>query len=290
MASESTGLLGSNQKPLPPFHLHVEMFRCIGLSVGLLMVAVGWVVTKLFVWGNFDNPDRAQDTYIWKVFDFPHTCVFIDFNPAKSVAALMMNFVTLPLIVFTLLNHWRLRVAHSKGEITDGLLKFSECTYIFRIFCFVYFFMCLVNSPDLPYDGPYDTWEKMSGSRAWRHYLYHYLPFMFWQLALALQAWEQSHFHYETGSIPQLPCFPTITKNGVWWYTRLIIVVFIYYTGYIWAHMFYFPWPLKNWTLFAQFIMFFYLFLTTAFPALMAWCHWQGKGGVTPTRNTIEFF
>jgi len=113
---------------------------------------------------------------------------------------------------------------------------------------------------------------------------------MFWQLALALQAWEQSYFHYQTGSIPQLPCFPTITKNGLLWYTNGILVVFIYYTGYIWAHMFDFWWPLKASNPFAIFIMMFYLALTTAFPCLMAWCHWQGKGGVTPTKNTIEFF
>lgn len=282
VATESSGLLGGDRKELSSRAFNMEHLRAFGLLFGMVMLAVGKVLTESFVWKREDTPNKVEETYIDQLFHFPHTCVFIDFNPSKTVAAILVVAVVVPLIAFTVLNRYRLKLAAEKGEIDANgfLIKFSEATWLLRALSFTYFFLVFVNSPDGKYEEGQEDWTvaQRFGNLAWRKYLVHYLPFMFWQLALALMAIEQTWYKSVTGDIPFGISCPTLKV-----YTITVAVVFIYYTTYIWAHMFGFWVPLKASTAFAQFIMWFYIILTAIIPAVFALKE-------TPRYHKIEFF
>lgn len=279
-ATESTGLLGSDRKELTVGPFNIEKLRAFGLLMGMVMLFIGKGLTDNFVWGTRDNPVNIESTYIYGVFGFSHTCVFIDFNPSKTVSAILVILVVLPLMLFTVLNYYRIVLAAEQGKIKeDGfLIGFAKSTWFFRFVCFTYFFLVFVNSPDGEYDPNLETIGDRWANLAWRKYLAHYLPFMFWQLALALMAIEQTWYKSEIGNIPfGISC--TTLKI----YTFLVSVVFIYYTVYIWAHMFGFWVPGYDSVNWAVFIMFFYIVLTAIIPAVFALVE-------EPYYHQIDFF
>ena len=128
--------------------VNIEILRGFGLLVGILMLFLGTALTKLFVRLNpEDDKFIEEDTYIYKMFGFTHTCVWIDFNPSKTISAMIVVFVTLPLMIFTVLNRARIHNDHINKKVSPWIYKFSECTWLIRFASFAYFFMVCVNSP-----------------------------------------------------------------------------------------------------------------------------------------------
>jgi len=277
MDSETTGIIGSNPKPLGKT-FNIEILRFGGLLMSILMLCVGKFTTDIWpsVWGKGSNPASVEETYIWKLFGFAHTCVFIDFNPSKTIAALLLNTCTLPLMMFTYFNHLRITVAYKKREVTQLLFNFSKYTWIFRFISFMLFFMVFVNSPD----------EEYGTTLGWEHYLLHYIPFMLWQLAQALMAVEQTCFNYQMNNIAH-----GIPKHFLRFYIIAISVFFVYYTVYIWCHIFEvkslpgydnIPW--------SKFIMYTFIILSTLIPVYFGYCEYKGLNGARSIKNTFEFY
>ena len=75
--------------------LNIETLRFYGLCAGVLLLMVGYTVTHAFV--RIDEGDDKfieEKTFIYKTFHFSHTCSVLDFNPAKTVSALVIMLHT----------------------------------------------------------------------------------------------------------------------------------------------------------------------------------------------------
>jgi len=284
-SNERSGLLGGiGQQSMMKMTFNIEFLRAFGLTMGCIMIFLGRYTTDKYVWGKDNNPDKVEDTYIYKVFGFAHTCVYIDYNPSKTVSAILLVTCVLPLMLYTVLNNYRIRVAGKSKQVNGLIVNFSEYTWGFRFFSFAFFFMVFVNSPYGEFTDP-QTLQERFADLAWRNFFLHYLFFMFWQFSLALMAIEQTCFNYQMNTIPF-----GIKKPILKAYIIFVFLVLAYYTGFIWAHMFGFPIPGKNNVVSAQIVMYLYLVLTAIIPVFMALCEYYGWGGVTPINNTIEFY
>lgn len=289
MASEQTGLLPTREAKARSTTFNPEVFRVVGITAALVMMAVGTWMTKTFVIGAKDKPSSIEDSYLYQMFHFNHTCFSIDFNPTKTFAALCSVVCTQCLAIFSMLSHERIETQFEMGNASQNLFTFSKWSRWVRVFGFLTFFMCFVNSPlfdpnsEIQYKGPFGSFSAMIADRGWRLYVLHYLPFFWWQFSLALMAIEQVWFYWCMDNIPYKNIF---TGKVLKWYLYTICVVFIYYTLFILAFIFEFSVPLKLNVLWAKFIMFFYLFLTDVVPLVFAYFEWKSMGGSTPLELT----
>jgi len=283
-SSNETKRLLSNQQSVDAYkdEVCIEKWRAFGLTMGLVMTFVGYTLTHAYVFPITDGPQTIDDTYINKVFGFSHTCVYIDFNPSKSVAAILLNFVTIPLMMFTYLNQARIKNMYCSGDHCLAWVNtFSQVTWRFRVVCFALFSLVFVNSPDGEYINSFDsTWAELFKSVGWRKYLVHYIPYFLWQFSLALMSVEQTWYHYCKGSVFDIPKKILLCYN---WATGIVLAYYsIWILGFIFG--FYFPGHtsvdettgIVNNLWVGYFIMYLNLVLTTALPALMSWSRVYG--------------
>jgi len=219
---------------------NIEWLRFIGLSGLTLMLFVGNFVTYHFnefpvidgeetnsawdiLFNGADSNFQEKDTYIYYLFGFIHTCVYIDNNPAKTCAAIMIMIAVVPLSLFSLLGHFRLQL--QSGSKFDAMKARSIPISTFQILCFMYFFLCLVNSP-IQDQTLYDDWR---GKRA---FILHYFPYMLFQFACLLMSVNQILFLTKKDKVPF-----GITKGMLWAYLVVCWVMFIIYSLFIWSHI-----------------------------------------------------
>jgi len=268
----------------------IEKWRIFGLGMSIVMMVVGTILSTLFVW---DKLEIKEETYIMQMFHFSHTCVEIDFNPAKTVSAILILFAIYPLMIFTYLQKGQIGLAYQKNKDLKNVYIFSQGTWGIRFACFAYFFMIFVNSPDGEYTDPTTmSWREMFSNQGWRKFLGHFIPFFCWQLALALMSIEQTWFHYASGNMP----FRFITPKFLVAYCSLTVVVLAYYA--IWVVGFVFGFHIPGHTkieddgsvsnlLWCQFVMFFYLALTTVIPIIISMGRVFGLCGTTKSKRYV---
>lgn len=297
-SSSETKRLLANQKSVDESDAYksdvvcIESLRAFGLSMTIVMLGVGLILTSTLVFPVHDGPEKKEDTYINKLFMFQHTCVAIDFNPSKTVAAVLLNFATIPLMLFTYLRQVSIKIAYNAGDdCLKNVNTFSQYTWKFRFCCFALFSMVFANSPDGEFIDPFNTsYKVLFASNGWHKYLLHYIPFFLWQLSLALMSIEQTWYHYVTCTMPF-----NISKRTLWIYNLVTVIVLVYYTVWILGFVFGIPIPghttrdettgvVKN-VRWGKFIMTLYLALTTLVPAFMSWSRVYGWFGTTQSKK-----
>jgi len=203
----------------------IESLRCFAYFFALLMTVVGHVVTKYHP--NFPPlPDGSvgsiENTFIVKMFHFPHSCVFIDFHPSKMIAAIIAQFFLYPMVAFEILNFYRVKYSHKQGEITNALMTFTNITTPINITATVMFVLVFVNNPEDKNRNFFGFPEDVSA------FWYHYIPFGFYQLALVFiaigQVWYLSLLNKMPFNIP--------AKVG-WYYCIFMILLFTFYEVFI---------------------------------------------------------
>lgn len=239
-ADELTPLTAGGGGEKIKISFNLEWLRVIGLSAGMVMLAVGRFVTYKFnefpviegeelnsAWdimfngaeSNFDD----KQTYIYYLFGFIHTCVYIDNNPSKTIASIMIMIAVVPLALFSLLGHFRLQL--QSGSTFDAMKARSIPTSTFQILCFMYFFLCLVNSP-IQDQTLYDDWR---GTRA---FMLHYIPYQLFQAACLLMSLNQILFLTKKDKVPF-----GITKGMLEAYIVVSWVMYIIYCLFLWTHI-----------------------------------------------------
>lgn len=98
VADEETMLVAGHthtkKKPVS-FQLNIEALRCFGLFAIIVLLVVGYSMTNAFVeLEEGDGRFIQEKSFIYKTFHFSHTCVVLDFNPAKTLSALVMMLHT----------------------------------------------------------------------------------------------------------------------------------------------------------------------------------------------------
>mmetsp|Transcript_4993 Transcript_4993/g.6074 ORF Transcript_4993/g.6074 Transcript_4993/m.6074 type:complete len:408 (-) Transcript_4993:71-1294(-) len=223
----------ANREPVDESDLYkleevtIEFLRFFGLLMSIVMLLIGKIISTYSV---FNDKIVKDETYIVKLFGFAHTCVEIDFNPSKTVAALILNFATIPLMAFTYLQRGRIANHYNENKDLWKVYYFSKYTWHFRLVSYACFFMVFVNSPDGEYEDPQDmTLKQMFANEAWTKFLAHYIPFFCWQLSLTLMSFEQTWYHYATNTMP----FARFPPKALLCYNFVTGVVFVYYNLWI---------------------------------------------------------
>jgi len=243
---ETSHLFGNQNPPVPEWRINLEILKVLGLSCPLVGLALGFVVSLTTVFTSFNFgpihmvcdtcPKDLEKTYIVKLFGFPHTCVMIDFNPGKTYVAIIFIVGMFLLTLFTILDQARLKRDYAAHPCLKNVVTFSQYTWKLRIFCFVVFPLCFVNSPAYdpdPYFDPTDptvTYKEMyaDGEGAWWKFIKHYIPYFLWQLAVALMAIEQGYYHYLMGTMPF-----NFSKTSITMFLGVTLLLLVYYTLWI---------------------------------------------------------
>jgi len=232
MADEETPLTSTpNSLGKRSIVLNIERIRFFGLMGGILLLIVGTFVSNYAVvfppkedpssfWdkvfhGAPSDFDSSQ-TFIFKLFHFNHTCSMLDFNPSKTLSALVIMFHTIPINLFVICHYLRI-TSHAEPEF-DNLKKFTKIATPIQFVFFTYFYMVFVNSPD----GEFGTEEGM------RKFALHYAFYAFWQFGMLLMAIQQCWYIYLKGMIP----FSWTTPSMMWNYIKFMSGLFVVYTWF----------------------------------------------------------
>jgi len=300
---ETSHLFGNQNPPVPvtTWRINLNLLKAIGLLCPTVGVLLGMFVSMKYVFTDTPpigfSPKDMNKTFIVQLFGFPHTCVFIDENPGKSPVAVIFIIGMMLLIIWTFLDHVRIKRDYAAGETClKNVVTFSKYTWVFRCLCFVLFPLCFVNSPAYdpdPYLNPLDptvTYKELydNSQGAWFKFILHYIPYLLWQLAVALQAIEQAWYHYAMGTFPYVP-----SKTVIRIYLGGMILLFVYYSVWIIGFLVGFDvpghtrgqdsgvehdwWTNKNvWLGFL--VMGLYDVLTIFVPLFLCYCRAYGKG------------
>jgi len=274
MVDEETPLTGGSptlgQKVIV---LNIERIRFFGLLGGAVLLFTGLFVSTYAV--NFpvkENPSSFWDkllhgapsdfdstqTFIYQLFGFNHTCTLLDFNPSKTIAALIIMLHTLPCCFFVVCHY--LRITAQTDPKYANLQKTTVILTPIQFIVFIYFYMVFVNSPD----GEYGTEEGM------HKFTLHYLPYMLWQLGMLLMGIQQCWFIALKGMIP----FSWITPLMMWRYVQFMIFLFIVYSWFCWSFILGSPaWDTSTpmGLLLAKTIMYGWDIVAVVVPTVMAW-------------------
>lgn len=236
MVDEETPLTGtsSSGRAKIVYEINIEKLRVFGLSAVIVLLLTGKFVTeKLNNWPYKEDHNSVWDklfhgapsdfeydkTFIIQFFGFNHTCSLLDFNPSKTISALVIMIHEVPTLLFIMLQFWRIK---SQTSAKYNVLKiFSYIASPLQFIFVMYFFMVFVNSPD----GEYGTQEGVN------KFILHYVPYMLWQTGMLLMAIQQSWFVGLSNSIP----VSWVDGKWLWIYTQSMIVVLIVYTWFVWS-------------------------------------------------------
>lgn len=193
-------------KPLFSFTFHIEWLRIIGISAFCLMMITCKLITNFLIFPGGVSADGMQitDTTIYQIFGFNHSYNVLDFNPAKTVASLMLPFMTLPLILYLCFGHCKVYKAWDNGLVSKNFLNFSRVATIFSMYTFAVLHLWFVNGPEME---PY-------GFKG------HYIPYILSQIALGLMAIKQSAYLAAIGRIPF-----GVSANTAWWYVYFLVAL-----------------------------------------------------------------
>jgi hypothetical protein len=218
-------------------YVNIELFRFYGLlGIFVLLLTGKYVSQYAVIFPPKDDPSSVWDklfngaqsdfdteqTFIYHLFHFNHTCSVLDFNPSKTISALVMMLHTVPIDCFVILHYYR--VTLQTDSRFDALKKFTTIATPLQFVFFTYFYMVFVNSPD----GEYGTDEGMN------KFKWHYIPYMLEQTATLLMAVQQCWYIV----LKELRPFPWITCNTLWRYCQFLMVILVVYTWFIWSFIF----------------------------------------------------
>lgn len=158
--------------------INIEMIRFFGHFFYFVLLMVGKVMTDHFVeWPVKGEPFDPTKTIIYEIFGFNHACNVLDFNPSKTVSAIVVVFCTIPLCLFVALNHYRMEHEFINGNIGPKLFKFNQIITPYQLIAFVYFYLVFVNSPH----------DRQS-------FVLHYIPYLMFQIGLVLNEIHQIEY------------------------------------------------------------------------------------------------
>jgi hypothetical protein len=215
--------------------------------------------------------DKTQ-TFIFKLFHFNHTCSVLDFNPSKTISALVIMFHTLPLDFFVICHYFR--ITGQSAQKYDNLKKVTKVLTPIQFVFFTYFYMVFVNSPD----GEFGTKEGM------QKFILHYTPYVCWQVGMFLMAIQQCWFL----SLKDLIPFPFVTPTMMKCYLYFMWILLIVYTYFCVSFIVGSPaWDTTGGfgRTIAITIMYTWDFVAVIIPTVFAW--FESKGG-DDLKFTIE--
>jgi len=223
--------------------IHLEKVRFWGLAAGGVLLILGKAVTtRTTASGLIDSG------YINSTYHFRHTCVYLDYNPSRTLSALLVMCQIFPLDFFIIMFYYKVKQLHETKVLKadSELFKITQWATPFMFVVQTYFYMVFVNKPDAneffvpdhennPTSTDKNTWitkTVMGGLPA--GFIFHYLPYMFWQAGMILMAIQQNFYLIETGKLEKL----RVTEHMLTIYNYFIMVAGFTYTLFVWSFIF----------------------------------------------------
>jgi hypothetical protein len=260
--------------------LNIERIRFWGLvGVAVLLLTGKFLTNYAVVYPAKDDPSTFWDklfhgapsdfdeteTFIYKLFHFNHTCTVLDFNPSKTISALVIMLHIIPVNVFVICHY--LRITSQSEPKYDNLKKVTKIFTPIQFIFIAYFYMVFVNSPDKEFG-------TKEGTIA---FTLHYIPYCLWQFGMLLMAIQQCWYLHLKDSIP-IPC---VTSKMLLIYVRFLMILFVIYTWFVVSFIVDKPaWNTRQGTpgnLVAQVIMWTWNVAAVFIPLFFAWC--ESKDG-----------
>jgi len=220
---------------------HLEQIRFWALAAGGVLLTLGKYVTT----HNTDS-GLIDAGYIFATYHFRHTCVYLDYNPSRTMSALIVMLQTIPLDFFIVMFYFKVKQLFLKGEIKPDsrLVKITGWATPFMFITQTYFFMVFVNHPDdntfhvpsteNPTSTDKSTWVMQDYYDYPLGFIFHYLPYMLWQAGMILMAIQHNFYLIETDKLKKLH----ISKEALTIYNYFIIVAGFTYTLFVWSFIF----------------------------------------------------
>ena len=194
---------------------NIEILRCVGLFSITIILVIGIVLTVFVTkWPDGNSKFDSEATYIYELFGLNHSCIYIDFNPSRTVSAFLMAFLhIIPTNCYTILNYFRIQCDFKKGRISKRLEMYNKITTPIIFFFTTTFILVFVNQPlDLS------------------SFVLHYIPYFTWQGALCLMEIGQISYLIEREKIPF-----NIPKQLMRFYYVFFIGFWMFFSVYVWA-------------------------------------------------------
>ena len=112
-----------SKEALFTFTFHVESIRLFAHIALLFVFLQGALITE---YSGLDSIPDEEATEIFRIFAFNHTCNWIDHNPARMIAAILIPLYTVPMLGYIILSHLRLARSVKEGEVPFWLLQTSR--------------------------------------------------------------------------------------------------------------------------------------------------------------------
>jgi len=228
---ETSRLFGNRNPPGSTWRINLDIIKAFGIIMFTIGMIYGALMTKSKIYCD-TCPKQMEKTYIVQLFLFPHTCVYIDENPAKTPVAICFLIALLALNLYTYLSKERIKDEAAVDIRLKHVAIISKYTWRIRFICFLVFPLCFVNSPSYdphPFVDPQDaTWDELFADHAWFQFIRHYIPYLLWQLAVALMAIEQAWYHHAMGTMPF-----HFHKTTIKIYLGMMMLLLLYYTLWI---------------------------------------------------------
>jgi len=193
---------------------NIESLRMWSLINGILFLLTGLIITNNLVEfpvgsGGF----HAKETFIYELFHFNHLCNVLDWNPSKTVSAFLIQFHTLPMLLYIVLNYYRMEYEYEKQNVPKWLWSYCRIHSPFSFVFQLYFYVVFVNPPE---DMP--------------SFILHYIPYMFWKISLMCIAIEQVAYISYKEIVPF-----NIPKGLLRLYCWFMVALVITYIAFVWS-------------------------------------------------------
>ena len=228
---------------------HIESLRVFAHFAFVVMLFIGAMITEF---SGLNTIPAKEDTAIFKIFGFNHACNWIDHNPSRMIAGILIPTFQLPMIAYIILFHLRLAKSVKEGDCSAWFLSVSRIVSPFNLFVISQLHMWFVNNPDDDYG-----------------FIAHYTPYLLFQITLSFIGVINMQYLISKGS---LPC--NVKPVFAWIYQGLFITVTIILIMSVISMLAGNPiWDTVNnlrHRMFLQTLSFFYAFLLLIVPIIFA--------------------
>jgi len=170
---------------------------------------------RLFTLFGHEHPYvHVEDTVIYKTFGMTHTCSYIDLNPAKEASAIVLPLFSFTMSLFLILAHFRnklVQLNNPNDSYSQWLYNFSKVSTPFSVFGIQMSHLWFVNDPEEAY--PKGFWFPG-----------HYIPYVLFQIVMALTAIMQVHYQMAIRKIPF-----NVSVTVARWYVRFFVLLTVVY-------------------------------------------------------------
>ena len=154
-----------------------EILRIISYIALIAILLVGYILTETLV----DVDPRS--TTIYKLFGFNHACYLLDYEPSRTISAMLLPFWEIPFLLYTAFNFLRIQDAYREKKAPRYTFLVSAIFLPIEMLLTVWFRIVFVWSPEA-------------------NFLNHYIPYVGFQILLCMVAFENVLYFYAMKALP----------------------------------------------------------------------------------------